>query len=63
MTFPQAGEVRTLISAEQIAARVAELGRSISQEYAGRSVVLVSILKGSFVFVADLHCPRPRWRR
>jgi hypoxanthine phosphoribosyltransferase len=54
MTFPQAGEVRTLISAERIAARVAELGRSISQEYAGRSVVLVSILKGSFVFVADL---------
>ncbi len=54
MTFPQAGEVRTLISAERIAVRVAELGRNISQEYAGRSVVLVSILKGSFVFVADL---------
>jgi hypoxanthine phosphoribosyltransferase len=54
MTFPQSGEVRTLISREQIGARVVELGRSISQEYAGRSVVLVSILKGSFMFVADL---------
>jgi hypoxanthine phosphoribosyltransferase len=54
MTFPENGEVRTLISREQIASRVAELGRSISEEYAGRSVVLVSILKGSFMFVADL---------
>ena len=54
MTFPQSGEVRTLISSERIAARVTELGRSISKEYAGRSVVLVSILKGSFIFVADL---------
>jgi len=54
MAFPENGELRTLISREQIASRVAELGRSISQEYAGRSLVLVSILKGSFVFVADL---------
>src|SRR6187200_2904772 len=54
MTFPEAGEVRTLISREQIATRVAELGQRISQEYAGRSLVLVSILKGSFVFAADL---------
>ncbi|HVJ18896.1 MAG TPA: hypoxanthine phosphoribosyltransferase [Polyangiaceae bacterium] len=54
MTFPESGEVRTLISREQIAARVTELGQRISEEYAGRSLVLVSILKGSFVFVADL---------
>jgi hypoxanthine phosphoribosyltransferase len=54
MTFPEAGEVQTLISREQIATRVGELGASITRDYAGRNVVLVSILKGSFVFVADL---------
>ena len=43
-----------MISAERIAARVTELGASISREYAGRSLVLLSVLKGSFVFAADL---------
>jgi hypoxanthine phosphoribosyltransferase len=43
-----------LLSKEQIAARVAELGAQISQDYAGRSPLLVGILKGAFVFMADL---------
>ena len=43
-----------MISREQIAARVAELGAQITKEYAGRSLVLVCVLKGSFVFAADL---------
>jgi hypoxanthine phosphoribosyltransferase len=47
-------EVRPLISAERIAARVNELAAQITREYAGRSVVLLSVLKGSFVFAADL---------
>ena len=47
-------EVRSLISAERIAARVAELAVQITREYAGRSVVLLSVLKGSFMFAADL---------
>lgn len=46
--------VRTLISAEQITARVRELGAQITREYAERRLVLVSVLKGSFVFTADL---------
>lgn len=46
--------VRTLISAEQISARVRELGAQITGEYAERRLVLVSVLKGSFVFTADL---------
>lgn len=46
--------VRTLISAEQISARVRELGAQITSEYAERRLVLVSVLKGSFVFTADL---------
>lgn len=47
-------EVRPLISAERIAERVAELAEQIGREYAGRSLVLLSVLKGSFVFAADL---------
>jgi hypoxanthine phosphoribosyltransferase len=45
---------RVLLSAEQIAARTRELGAQISQDYAARSLVLVPVLKGSFVFAADL---------
>ena len=44
----------TLLSREQIAARVAELGAQIARDYADRRVVLVLVLKGSFVFGADL---------
>src|SRR5450631_2137025 len=44
----------TMISTEQIAARVRELGAEITREYKDRSLVLVCVLKGSFVFAADL---------
>lgn len=37
-----------------IAQRVAELGAVISRDYQGKEVVLVSILRGSFIFLADL---------
>lgn len=43
-----------LITEERIRSRIAELGREITRDYAGRSLVVVAILKGSFVFVADL---------
>ncbi|HEX5396903.1 MAG TPA: hypoxanthine phosphoribosyltransferase [Candidatus Limnocylindria bacterium] len=43
-----------LLSAEALQARVAELGRQLSADYAGRDPVLVSVLKGSIVFLADL---------
>ena len=43
-----------LLSSEVIAERVRELGASITRDYEGRSLVLVSILKGSFIFAADL---------
>jgi len=46
--------VSTLISAEQIQRRVHELGEQITHDYADRRLVLVSVLKGSFVFTADL---------
>lgn len=43
-----------LLTAEQIALRVAELGEEISRDYEGREPVLVSVLKGGVVFLADL---------
>jgi hypoxanthine phosphoribosyltransferase len=53
-TFPLPAGVRPLYTPEQIAARVAELGATIARDYANRSPVVVSVLKGSFVFAADL---------
>jgi hypoxanthine phosphoribosyltransferase len=46
--------MKPLLSAEAIAGRVAELGRAIARDYAGRELVLVCSLKGAFVFTADL---------
>ena len=39
---------------EEIQARVRAIGRSITEDYAGRSPVLICILKGAVVFLADL---------
>ena len=43
-----------LLSDSQIQARVVELGGELSRDYDGRDPVLVSVLKGSIVFLADL---------
>ena len=43
-----------LYTQEQLAARVTELGRDISRDYKGESVVLVGVLKGAIVFFTDL---------
>jgi len=43
-----------LLSADKIAARVKELGAEITREYRGKEVVVVGVLKGSFIFMADL---------
>ena len=43
-----------VVSAEAIARRVAELGVEISSDYADRPPLLVGVLKGAFVFLADL---------
>lgn len=54
MTQSHPDIARVLISSEEIQRRVAELGAQISQEYAGQEITLVCILKGAFVFMADL---------
>jgi len=45
---------RCLLSREDIARRVAELAAQISRDYAGRDLVMVGVLKGAFIFLADL---------
>jgi hypoxanthine phosphoribosyltransferase len=47
-------KVVPLLTAEALATRIAELGAAITEAYRGRPLVLVGILKGSFVFLADL---------
>jgi hypoxanthine phosphoribosyltransferase len=46
--------VEVLLSEERIRARVAELAREITRDYAGRPLVVVGVLKGALVFLADL---------
>src|SRR5688500_16962064 len=48
----EAGKV--LLSREQIAARVAEMGKQISADYKGKDLILVGILRGAILFTADL---------
>lgn len=46
--------IKTLFTREEIAKRVAELGAAISRDYAGKEITAIGILKGSFIFLADL---------
>ena len=54
---PRIGEV--YLSAEELAARVRELGLEIGRDYAGREPLLVGSLKASLVFIADLSRALP----
>ncbi|WP_417335973.1 hypoxanthine phosphoribosyltransferase [Halobacteriovorax marinus] len=48
MPFPE------LISREKIHSRVQELAKEIEREFAGEEIIVVGVLKGSFIFCADL---------
>jgi hypoxanthine phosphoribosyltransferase len=52
MSDPAIGE--TLVSAADLKRRVAELGEEISRDYRDRDLVLVGVLKGAVLFIADL---------
>lgn len=45
---------RPMISAEEIAAKVTDLGQQISKDYEGKKPLILSILNGAFIFAADL---------
>jgi hypoxanthine phosphoribosyltransferase len=45
---------RILFSAEEIAARIRQIAQEINKDYAGRAPLLISVLRGSFIFMADL---------
>ena len=48
------GIERVLITAEEIEEKVTELGKKISADYAGKNPIFVGVLKGCFIFMADL---------
>ena len=50
--LPSPGEI--VFGADLIAGRLDELARQISGDYRGRDLVLVTVLKGSAIFLADL---------
>jgi len=52
--MPSSERMKEMISAEKIRARVTEMGAQIARDYSGGELVLVGVLKGSFVFLADL---------
>jgi len=43
-----------LFSEEQLKTRVNEIAQQISKDYAGKEIMLISVLRGSFIFMADL---------
>jgi hypoxanthine phosphoribosyltransferase len=51
---PDADMAEILISAEQLTQRVAELGTQITEEYAGKRLLLLGVLKGAAMFLVDL---------
>jgi hypoxanthine phosphoribosyltransferase len=46
--------LKVLISRDEIAKRVRELGTEITKDFAGQSVIFVGVLKGAAIFLADL---------
>lgn len=59
MSYPEMerytrGIKRVMITEEEIRAAIAKAGKEISDSYDGRPILLVSVLKGAFVFMADL---------
>jgi hypoxanthine phosphoribosyltransferase len=45
---------RVLISAEEISTKLAEMGAAISRDYLSKDLLIVGILKGAFIVIADL---------
>lgn len=46
--------IKVLISEEELQKRVKQIAQEISKDYAGQDLLLIGVLKGSFIFLADL---------
>ena len=46
--------LKVLFSEEQLKTRVQELAQQITRDYAGKEIMLIAVLRGSFIFMADL---------
>ena len=49
-----AEKLEVMFTKDQIAKRVQEMGAQIERDYAGKDLLLLGVLKGSFVFISDL---------
>ncbi len=47
-------DIKPLITAEEIETKLEELGKQISEDYAGKDLLLVGVLRGAFMVMADL---------
>lgn len=54
MTADEQHPQRILVSEDRIQARIRELGQRITDDYRGRPLLCIGVLKGAFVFLADL---------
>ena len=45
---------RPIVTQEQMRARIREMGRQITSDYAGKDLILIGVLKGAYAFYADL---------
>lgn len=45
---------KVVFSKEEIQSKIEEMGKQITEDYEGESILVVSLLKGSFIFTADL---------
>jgi hypoxanthine phosphoribosyltransferase len=52
-------DLKVLLTRDQIAKRVAEMGEEIARDYQGQSIIFVGVLKGASIFLSDLarHVP------
>lgn len=54
MTMMQDDVKKVLLSEEELHAKVAEMGAQVTQDYEGKNLLLVTVLKGAVIFLADL---------
>lgn len=52
--FKPADELKIILNRQEIQAKIAALGQAISEDYAGKDLVLVGVLRGSVYFLVDL---------